>query len=193
MRQPLRQQLIAERNKIEPAARMAAAESVAADILHRLPTSGGYLAGYWATAGELPLHILQLRLPSEWVWCLPVVRPERQLLFAPWRSGDPLASNRYGIPEPEIELGSCLSPEAMTVVLLPLLAFTRQGQRLGMGGGYYDSSFAFRKQRPAPPRLIGIGYTCQEIAGLDNQSWDVPLDAVATECGWIDCRQQGSL
>ena len=166
---------------------MSAAEAVAQHVLAHLPNTGGYLAGYWATGGEVPLHILQLRLPADWVWCLPVVQPDRQLLFAPWRADDALVTNRYGIPEPDIELGSCLAPDAMTVVLLPLLAYTRQGQRLGMGGGYYDASYAFRQQRPAPPLLIGIGYACQELVTLDNQDWDVRLDALANENEWIDC------
>lgn len=191
MRHELRQHLKAERLKVEPAARMAAAEAVATDILIRLPAAGGYLAGYWATGGELPLHILQLRLPANWIWCLPVIMPDRQLRFAPWRGGDPLGSNRHGIPEPTLSPDACLAPEAMQVVVVPVLGFTASGLRLGMGGGFYDASFAFRKTRPAPPMLIGAAYAAQEIDNLDTQEWDVPLDAVATERGWIDCSRQG--
>ncbi len=191
MRQPLRQRLKAERQQVEPATRMAAAEAVAIDILAHLPSSGGYLAGYWATDGELPLHIVQLRLPTNWIWCLPVILPGKQLRFAPWRGGDPLASNQYGIPEPMLSPDACLTPEAMHVVIVPVVGFTRTGMRLGMGGGYYDASFAFRKTRPAPPLLIGAAYTCQELEHLEAADWDVRLDAIATERGWIDCAQQG--
>jgi 5-formyltetrahydrofolate cyclo-ligase len=191
MRQPLRQRLKAERQQVEPATRMAAAEAVAIDILAHLPSSGGYLAGYWATDGELPLHIVQLRLPTNWIWCLPVIMPEKQLRFAPWRGGDPLISNQYGIPEPALSADACLMPEAMNAVIVPVVGFTRAGMRLGMGGGYYDASFAFRKTRPAPPLLIGAAYTCQQLGHLDAADWDVRLDAVATERGWIDCAQQG--
>ena len=56
-----------------------------------------------------------------------------------------------------------------------------------MGGGYYDRSFAFRKQAKAPPLLIGAAYAAQETDELHMQDWDVRLDAVATERGWIDC------
>jgi 5-formyltetrahydrofolate cyclo-ligase len=191
MRQPLRQRLKAERQQVEPATRMAAAEAVAIDILTHLPSSGGYLAGYWATDGELPLHIVQLRLPTNWIWCLPVIMPEKQLRFAPWRGGDLLISNQYGIPEPALSPDACLMPEAMNAVIVPVVGFTRAGMRLGMGGGYYDASFAFRKTRPAPPLLIGAAYTCQQLGHLDAADWDVRLDAVATERGWIDCAQQG--
>ena len=82
-------------------------------------------------------------------------------------------------------------PEAMNVVIVPVLGFTRAGTRLGMGGGFYDASFAFRKTRPAPPLLIGAAYSCQELEHLEAADWDVMLDAVATERGWIDCAQQG--
>lgn len=191
MRQALRQHLKAERLRIAPAARMAAAEAVAAGILEHLPASGGYLAGYWATGGELPLHVLQLRLPANWIWCLPVVLPDKKLGFAPWRGGDPLGSNRYGIPEPMVSAEACLEPEDLHAVILPVLGFTADGLRLGMGGGYYDRSFAFRRRAKTPPLLIGAAYTAQEIDVLQAQDWDVRMDAVATECGWIDCASEG--
>ena len=187
MRQELRRQLKTIRSQLGAADKMAAAEAVAARVIAHLPDSGGTLAGYWASAGELPLHILQLRLPANWVWCLPVVQPDRQLLFAPWRAGDDLATNRYGIPEPTRAASSCLRPDELSAVLVPLLGFTRQGRRLGMGGGYYDASFAFRNKTPAPPTLIGVGFACQELDALDVQAWDVDMDAIATEREWLDC------
>ena len=187
MRQELRRELKTIRSQLGAADKMAAAEAVAARVIAHLPDSGGTLAGYWASAGEMPLHILQLRLPANWIWCLPVVQPDRQLLFAPWRAGDDLATNRYGIPEPTLAASSCLRPDELSAVLVPLLGFTRQGRRLGMGGGYYDASFAFRKKTPAPPTLIGVGFACQELDSLDAQAWDVDMDAIATEREWLDC------
>jgi 5-formyltetrahydrofolate cyclo-ligase len=187
MRASLRQALSNRRLGLSAAEKMAAAEIVAERILAKLPDSGGYLAGYWAMAGELPLHVLQMRLPPQWLWCLPVVQVGRQLRFAPWRNGDALGSNRYGIPEPMLAAESCLAPQAMQAVILPLLGFSRSGQRLGMGGGYYDASFAFRKHQSAPPQLIGAAFACQEIEPFAAQDWDVPLDHVATELDWIDC------
>ena len=187
MRQELRRELKTIRSQLGAADKMAAAEAVAARVIAHLPDSGGTLAGYWASAGELPLHILQLRLPANWIWCLPVVQPDRQLLFAPWRAGDDLATNRYGIPEPTLAASSCLRPDELSAVLVPLLGFTRQGRRLGMGGGYYDASFAFRNKTPAPPTLIGVGFACHELDALDVQAWDVDMDAIATEREWLDC------
>ena len=144
----------------------------------------GYVAGYWAVGGEVPLHAVQLRLAPAQVWCLPVLQADGSLRFAPWRAGDPLVNNRFGIPEPEVEPASTLPPEAMSVVLVPLVGFDRAGNRLGMGGGYYDRAFAFRRAGPGP-LLVGVGYGWQALdAPLEAMAWDVPLDAVVTEHGF---------
>ena len=183
-RAPLRADLRARRAALRPGERLAAADAVARHLGERPELrEPGYVAGYWAVNGELPLHAVQLRLAPGQVWCLPVTTPDGGLRFAPWRAGDPLAPNRYGIPEPVAE--TTLAPSEMAVVLLPLLGFARDGTRLGMGGGYYDRAFGFRRGQPAPPRLVGVGYACQEIEGLDAEAWDVPLDAIATEAGFL--------
>ena len=79
----------------------------------------------------------------------------------------------------------------MSVILLPLLGFTRSGQRLGMGGGYYDRCLAFRQRLPAPPVLIGVGYGFQELPALGHAPWDVRLDAVVTEREFLVCVEPG--
>jgi len=166
---------------------MAAAEAVATQLLaHPKFPAEGYIAGYWATGGEVPLHVLQMRLRETHVWCLPCIQPDRSLRFAPWRPGDPLVSNRYGIPEPELAFASLLSPRDMALVVLPLLGFTRDGHRLGMGGGFYDRSFGFRHEETAPPWLVGAAYSFQQVDMLALQEWDVPLDAIATEKEFIE-------
>src|SRR5690606_26994955 len=95
--------------------------------------------------GELPLHFVQLRLAPGQVWCLPCLQDDGSLRFAPWRPGDALKPNRYGIPEPDVAPSSTLAGADLAVVLMPLLGFDAAGHRLGMGGGYYDRSFAFRR------------------------------------------------
>lgn len=185
-RPALRDALRARRRALDARTRLAAGEAVAARLRGQL---SGYVAGYWAVDGELPLHAL-LAGPSDFVYCLPVLIAGRQLRFAPWRAGDPLAANRFGIPEPTLHPASRLAPAALDAVLVPLVGFARSGARLGSGGGYYDRSFALLNSslRPAKPRLIGIGYACQECPELIAEPWDVALDAVVTEHEWIDCR-----
>ena len=114
------------------------------------------------------------------MYCLPVLHGDA-LRFAPWRPGDALATNRYGIPEPDVSAASLLAPDALLLAVLPLVAFDATGTRLGMGGGWYDRSFAFRRTAGAPPWLVGAGFAAQQLPSLARAAWDVPLDAVCTE------------
>lgn len=188
-RPTLRRQLRAQRRNLPAAARIAGAEALAAHLL-ALPfaPSSGYVAGYWAMDGEIALHAWQLRLPKDCVYCLPVLHEDQQLRFAPWRPGDPLTPNRFGIPEPALAPESLLSPEQLSLIVLPLVGFDGRGHRLGMGGGWYDRSFAFRQRSPAPPWLVGAGFEVQRVERLETAEWDVTLDAVCTEAGILDCR-----
>jgi 5-formyltetrahydrofolate cyclo-ligase len=182
-RRELRRTLRRRRRDATPAERMAAAEAIAGRLLGhpRFPASG-YVAGYWAMQGEVPLHLLQMRLGEGRVWCLPCVQPDGSLLFAPWRPGDPLVTNRFGIPEPDLAPESLLPASRMDVVVLPLVGFSRDGQRLGTGGGFYDRTLAFRQHAPAsPPWLVGAGYSFQQHEPLPAREWDVRLDAIVTE------------
>ena len=180
-RADLRRTLRDRRRHLVPAARIAGAEALAMRLL-TLPFAPdtGHVAGYWAMDGEIALHVWQLRLPPGVRYCLPVLGDDRQLRFAPWRPGEALVANRFGIPEPAE--AQPLPAEAMALIVLPLVGFDATGQRLGMGGGWYDRSLAFRRDRAAPPPwLVGVGFAVQQIDALPVEPWDVPLDAVCTE------------
>ncbi len=183
----LRKRLRAMRLALPAAARMRAAEAVVPHLLSLAELrSPGYVAGYWAMHGELPLHVLQMRLPAGVVWCLPCIQAGGSLRFAPWRPGDPLVSNQFGIPEPDLSPDALLRAEDMAAIVVPLLGFNRAGQRLGMGGGFYDRTLAFRKSAAMPPRLVGVGYATQEVADLPVDDWDVRLDTVVTDLEILD-------
>ncbi len=180
-RSALRQQLRQRRRDIPAAQRIEAAEQLA-DALFALPFAPqhGPVAGYWALDGEIALHRWQMRLPDTLTYCLPVLSGD-VLRFAPWRPGQPLTANRYGIPEPDVADGDTLAAEQMALVVAPLVGFDAQARRLGMGGGWYDRSFAFRQARPAPPWLVGVGFAAQQVESLPVQAWDVGVDAICTE------------
>ncbi|MDQ2703090.1 MAG: 5-formyltetrahydrofolate cyclo-ligase [Pseudomonadota bacterium] len=185
-RKALRSELRRKRREIPAAQRIAAAESLASRLLELpfLPASGD-VAGYWAMDGEIALHVFQLRLPPGLRYCLPVLSGDR-LRFAHWRPGEPLATNRYGIPEPDVGEDALLEPSSMAMVLLPLVGFDARGHRLGMGGGWYDRSFAFRNEGAhggarRPPWLVGAGFGLQQVEALDVAPWDVGLDAICSE------------
>jgi 5-formyltetrahydrofolate cyclo-ligase len=189
-RAALRRELRERRRALPAGQRIAAAEYLAGQLL-ALPFApqSGYVAGYWATDGEIALHVWQLRLPPGCIYCLPLLHEDGRLRFAPWRSGDPLVSNRHGIPEPDVAPTSLLQAEDMTMVITPLVGFDERGHRLGMGGGWYDRSFAFRHQRVAPPWLVGAAFDAQRVDVLDREDWDVALDAVCTESTTVECRR----
>lgn len=181
-RASLRQMMREHRRRLGPAHRLAAAESIAARLLS-LPfaPSAGYVGGYWAMDGEIALHAWQLRLPDEVAYCLPMLHEDGTLRFAPWRVGEALGTNRYGIPEPAIAIESALRAEEMTMIVAPSVGFDDTGHRLGMGGGWYDRTLAFRRDRAAPPWFVGAAFSTQRLASLRTESWDVALDAVCTE------------
>ena len=187
----LRADLRARRATLSATERIGAAADLV-DSLEQVPQflTDRRIGGYWAIDGELPLAALAQGLRArEQVYHLPILGAQRQLLFAPWQSGMPLATNRYGIPEPVCAESERVAPDQLDVVLLPVLGFDRAGQRLGFGGGWYDRSFAFLRERPAvaKPVLIGIGYALQEVTSIKAMAWDVRLDYVATERELIDC------
>jgi len=142
------------------------------------------VAGYWAMDGEIALHRWQLQLPATVRYCLPVLTGEA-LRFAPWRPGEPLRQNRFGIPEPDVQAEDALLPEQMALVVTPLVGFDAHGGRLGMGGGWYDRSFAFRHDRPAPPWLVGAAFAVQQVEALPLAGWDVRVDAICTDASTI--------
>lgn len=178
----LRRELRQRRRDLPAATRIAAANALA-DRLLALPflPSSGFVAGYWAMDGEIGLHAFQLRLPPTLTYCLPMLHADESLRFAPWRAGAPLVTNRFGIPEPDLDPEDAMPASAMAMLVLPLVGFDARAARLGMGGGWYDRSLAFRHARPAPPWLVGAGFAVQQVDALPLEAWDVRLDAVCSE------------
>lgn len=135
----------------------------------------GRVAAYAAMDGELDLWPLVMRHPRI---ALPVVESAQRMTFRPYRPGDPLRRNRFGIAEPAGE--RCVPMIALSVVLMPLVAFSDEGRRIGMGGGYYDRYFAASHR----PLMVGVAHECQRLEHIPHREWDVPMDAAVTECGW---------
>jgi 5-formyltetrahydrofolate cyclo-ligase len=119
---------------------------------------------------------------------LPVLVPflDNRLWFARYLPDTPLVRNRFGIAEPEQVHRQRIKPLALDLVLAPLVGFDAAGNRLGMGGGFYDRSFSFLLRHRAwrKPHLVGLAYNFQQLPRLPAQAWDVPLTAVVTDDGW---------
>lgn len=143
------------------------------------------IALYLANDGEIdPRELVELIWTLRKRCYLPVLHPvlENQLWFYEYTPDTQLRQNRFRIWEPEIRQQQRRPAWTMSLVLFPLVAFDNEGGRLGMGGGFYDRTFAFtRRRKPLRPRLVGLAHDFQRVDSLDKQPWDIPLDAVATD------------
>lgn len=117
---------------------------------------------------------------------VPVIHGEPDQRFISMRQFIPdegLQTNYYGIAEPVAAREFPLTD--IDLVLVPLVAWDRRGNRLGMGAGYYDRLFqpVSRKKRPV---RVGVGYDLQQSECVPVDPWDIRLHAVLTEKGWFD-------
>ncbi|MDP2227684.1 MAG: 5-formyltetrahydrofolate cyclo-ligase [Moraxellaceae bacterium] len=187
----LRRELRARRRALSLFDQRRAARALAQTLV-RLPQLkvARHVALYWPNDGEIdPRALLRMRALSRCRFYLPVLQsfPSSTLGFAPWRGERRLVRNRFGIPEPH---ASRLQPvQKMDVVLLPLTGFDAAGNRLGMGGGFYDRTLAFLRRCPRPsPRLIGVAHACQQAPALPAENWDVRLQLIVTDRDVISSR-----
>ena len=183
-RDALRRQLKKARAAVEAATRERAAHAVAdhlAPLLDELAPRT--VAGYAALGGELPIFsaLADCRARGR-VTLLPALVGDR-LAFSPYDEDTPMRPDRFGIDEPVVDEEDRLPPAALDVVLVPLVGFDEDLARLGMGGGFYDRSFAMRRDAPAPPHLVGVAFELQRVPSVSPDWCDVPLDAVVTESG----------
>lgn len=192
-----RQLLRTKRRALDPTTRQEAAESFAWHFARcRLYRNSRRIACYLSHDGELDLMpLIQRAWRDKKQVYLPVLHAPYvdRLLFARYTPQSILGNNRFGIPEPALAARERISPMHLDLVLTPLVGFDCQGHRLGMGGGFYDRSFAFLRHRQFwhKPRLVGCAYQFQEVAHIESRSWDVPLQAVATEYGVAFERRNG--
>lgn len=182
----LRRQMRQQRRALSATERRAAADALAARVLAQLELRGAQrIAAYLANDGEIdPAPLVQALWRLGKTVYLPMLHPYSagRLLFGEYRPDTPLKANRFGINEPQLCQARRCPPWALDWVLTPLVAFDAQGHRLGMGGGFYDRTFAFMQREPAGPgpRLLGLAYEFQRVATLEQACWDVPVHAIAS-------------
>lgn len=148
------------------------------------------IAAYMASNGELdPMPLLVDAFAQGKSCYLPRLHPflKGRMWFIEWHPGDVLEPNRFGIPEPRLRTKARLPNWMLQCVLVPLVAFDDQMNRLGMGQGFYDRAFAFTRYRKQwkGPFLCGFAHAFQQAAHLSSHPWDVALDVVVTESGVV--------
>jgi len=140
------------------------------------------VAFYHAVRGEADPASINSQPDLDKQFFLPVLTAQ-SLLFAPVDTHSKYSHNKFSIPEPICKTEELVSADTLDLVLVPLLGFDKCGNRLGMGGGFYDRSFAFKKKNEAPPLLMGVAYDFQMVKKITTEPWDVKLDMIATENG----------
>jgi 5-formyltetrahydrofolate cyclo-ligase len=187
----LRQQKREQRRTLSPAQQRRHAERVTTQLLSRPEfTNTEHIAAYLANDGEInPAEIIEQAWRLGKNIYLPVLSaPGNRLLFAPFEANSSMCCNQFGIDEPDCPPEHRLKAEQMDLILLPLVAFDTQGNRLGMGGGFYDRSLANIRQHERRTQLFGLAHEIQKTEQLEVQEWDVPLDAVVTEADFYTFR-----
>lgn len=188
-RQALRRTLRAHRNTLTDSDQAAAARKLAARVAgSRLFHVSRRIALYLPNDGEIdPGPLLDRARAMKKVFYLPILSRLRhdRLWFAPYAPDGALMLNRFGIPEPAVPARHWVRAQDLDLILMPLVAFDARGNRLGMGGGFYDKSLAFLRHRQLwrKPHLVGLAHDFQRVERLDPSAWDVPLQAVVTDLG----------
>ncbi len=151
------------------------------------------IAFFLAQDGEMPTSqtIEMLWQSSLYTLFLPVLKSsphDGHMVFAEYAPNSPMKPNQFGILEPPLNHAPPLTGEELDIVLTPLVGFDSKGNRMGMGGGYYDRTFQFKQQssKISPPLLIGWAHSCQQVEQLATNPWDIPLNGVITEMGFSE-------
>ena len=123
-------------------------------------------------------------------WCLnnniqvalPVLHPfcKGHLLFLNYDKNTIMINNKYGIPEPELDVRNVIPLNRIDIMCTPLVAYDSHGNRLGMGGGYYDRTLQIYNQTGKGPYPVGLALDIQEVEALPTEIWDVPLPEIIT-------------
>ncbi|MEM6382084.1 MAG: 5-formyltetrahydrofolate cyclo-ligase [Pseudomonadota bacterium] len=178
----VRARALARRSELSPADRDASALGLVKHSAWHV--EGKVVGGYHAIGHEIdPLPLLDRFNAAGAILCLPVLLDQTTMVFRRWNPARPLVPVGFGTLGPDETQAQCI-PQ---ILLMPLVAFSASGNRIGYGKGHYDRAIAKFRQNGADPVRVGIAYACQEVADIVNEPHDVPLDGILTPDGLIIC------
>ena len=165
--------------------RAAAAEAIAARVFPISLAPGTIVSGFMPLKSEInPVPLMRKLAAAGARLALPVVAGKgKPLIMRAYAIGEPLASGVWGIREPKPE-APVVEPD---ILLVPLLAFDRDGHRLGYGAGYYDMTITALRARK-PVIAVGIAFAAQEFDAVPTTPRDARIDLVLTEHEVMDFR-----
>ncbi|PHM74356.1 5-formyltetrahydrofolate cyclo-ligase [Xenorhabdus kozodoii] len=182
LRSTIRKKIRQRRQNLSPEQQYQfARQAVEQAMAHPKIQQADKIAVYLSFDGELDTRplIQQLWQQNKQVY-LPILHPfsRNHLLFLHYCADTPLIRNRFNIEEPQLDVRQVLPISELDVMLIPLVAFDATGQRLGMGGGFYDRTLAKWQQQNFYP--IGLAHNFQLVEKLPCASWDIPLPEIIT-------------
>ncbi|MBA1261895.1 5-formyltetrahydrofolate cyclo-ligase [Stutzerimonas stutzeri] len=194
----LRRLLRHERRNLSPTQQRLAAQRLHRQLAqHPLFRRARHIALYLPNDGEIdPRPLLRAAQKMGKATYLPVLNawPRTRMVFQRILPGERLKPNRFGIAEPIFCQARQQPVWTLDLLLMPLVGFDEHGGRLGMGGGFYDRSLAYRSRRKKShkPTLLGLAHECQKVDRLPLASWDVDLQAAVTDRSWYVKRDRTS-
>ncbi|MCU7966209.1 MAG: 5-formyltetrahydrofolate cyclo-ligase, partial [gamma proteobacterium symbiont of Bathyaustriella thionipta] len=186
----LRQSLRIKRRHLPKMKQHQHAKRISQRIIHsKFYKHSRHIALYLSADGEVDLSFLINKLHGHSKKCyLPVILSRRHAImyFAPYDAQTQLKKNCFGILEPIYQKKQLKTAQQMDLVLAPLVGFDEQGNRMGMGGGYYDRALQHLKSgdiksRALKPKFVGIAHEIQRVKKLESHTWDIALNAIVTE------------
>ncbi len=183
-RQQVRQNIRQQRRLLSSVQQQQAAETIKTQLIqHPKIQQATHIALTLPHDGEIDTTLF-----IQWCWeqnkqtYLPVVHPfsKGHLLFLHYHAESKMQANRYGILEPELSQTEACPVQQLDIICTPLVAFDKQGNRIGMGGGYYDRMLAPWFENKQGPYPIGLAHDCQQVEQLPIANWDVPLPEIIT-------------
>lgn len=181
--QQIRKQMHHYRQQLSAKERAAFAQQATNRLItSKLFAISDHIGCYMAIDNEIDTQALIDNIWQQHKKCyLPIIDPNHygQMHFAQYQQDDQLINNKWQIPEPT-GATEAVAGQILDLVIMPLLAFDRIGNRLGTGGGYYDRHFANISHWSKPPILCGFAYDHQQFESLLPQSWDIPMNLIVT-------------
>lgn len=187
-RNSLRKLVRQKRQSLTEAEQFAASSQICEHLVsHPKIANASSIAIYLANDGELNTTPF-----IQWCWqnnkqvYLPVLHPfsKGHLLFLRYSIDTKMAVNKYGISEPFLDVTNVLPTHKLDVIFTPLVAFDGHGNRLGMGGGFYDRTLANWQtdegHEVLKPYPIGLAHDCQLVEQIPTEHWDVPIPEIVT-------------
>ena len=177
LRNQLRQQIRKTRANLTALQQQQAEDSITQQALALIEERNAqHIALYVSFDGEISTDklIKTLWAQDKHVY-LPLLHPfnPNHLLFLRYLPDTPMLKNKFGIWEPKLNVQNVLPLDELDILFTPLVAFDKEGNRLGMGGGFYDRTLQNWQNSSFIP--VGLAHQCQQVEQLPTEAWDVPL------------------